>query len=347
MKVSWLSGRVLGNDLCGTTQTSIAEELCKLGHTVNLYSPGQIETSQFRHIQIPRGSIKGLHSSTVVRSLRSKIKDINSSDHVLIDWRLHAITPLITVPWTLIDRGPPADRNFLSWFQWIQWKRAWKKTTYGTAVSQAHAEFINLKTKTHLANIAIIQAGVDTEMFRKGTKSGGLKLSYQGRVDKHRGVMALPKILEILNEKGVDASLHIHGDGNALIALQKLDIPNLHVTSTVSSSTLAEKLSNYDVGFLPMPESNVWKLASPLKRSEYLASGMIICGIDHTGHRIQDSGDWIQLFSQQRFIVDCSEWLAGLDRESLQKLQDSSRHYAVENLLWSSSAKVLVESISS
>lgn len=346
MKISWLSGRVLGNDLCGTTQSSLATELVKLGHSVNLYSPGKIRQANFKHIYLERGGIKGLHSRTIVRSLRSKIDEINSSDHILIDWRLHAITPLITKPWTLIDRGPPADRNFLTFFQRKQWKAGWRKASLGTAVSHSHAKYIHSKTNIPIDKILIVQAGVDVNLFKKGSKSGKLKLSYQGRVDKHRGVMALPKILKILQAKGITASLSFHGKGDALIPLQKLKNPDITITSPLTSAELAERQSTYDVGFLPMPATEVWKLASPLKRSEYLSSGMVVCGIDHAGHQISNSGGWIQLYSEHQFVKECANWLAGLDRSTMNPLQESARKYAEENLSWSHSARILEERIS-
>ena len=74
--------------------------------------------------------------------------------------------------------------------------------------------------------------------------------------------------------------------------------------------------------------TKVWSLASPLKRSEYLASGMVVCGIDHTGHQIEDSGDWLQLFTQREFITSTVDWIANLDRSKLQSLQKQSRDYA-------------------
>ena len=40
--------------------------------------------------------------------------------------------------------------------------------------------------------------------------------TYHGRVDVHRGVMSLPMILAGLHSQGVDAELHIHGNGDAI-----------------------------------------------------------------------------------------------------------------------------------
>ena len=164
---------------------------------------------------------------------------------------------------------------------------------------------------------------------------------YHGRVDVNRGVMSLPMILAGLQMKGVNASLHIHGSGDAVKRLQNIGMVGLEVTEAVAQGEVAELLSKYDVGLLPMPENKVWNLASPLKRSEYLGSGLVICGIDHEGHRIKDSGNWLQLFSQTEFISKTVSWLQSLDRKLLTALQKESREYAEENLSWSHSVDVL------
>ena len=115
----------------------------------------------------------------------------------------------------------------------------------------------------------------------------------------------------------------------------------MEVTDALPQDGLAKLLSKYDVGLLPMPEKKVWSLASPLKRSEYLACGMVVCGIDHTGHRIDNSGDWLQLFSQKEFIANTVSWIKSLDRDRLSALQQESRTYAEENLSWAHSVDAL------
>ncbi len=115
----------------------------------------------------------------------------------------------------------------------------------------------------------------------------------------------------------------------------------LVITDAIPHEGLAAKLATYDIGFLPMPDHKVWSLASPLKRSEYLASGMVVCGIDHSGHQIEGSGDWLQLTSQKEFITNTVSWIQSLDRESLSALQNESRKYAEEHLSWSHSVDAL------
>ena len=100
-------------------------------------------------------------------------------------------------------------------------------------------------------------------------------------------------------------------------------------------------MASYDVGFLPMPEDNIWSVASPLKRSEYLASGMAICGIDHQGHAIEGTEDFIHLFKEEEFISRTVNWFRKLEIESLREMQLKARDYAEKNLSWDHSVDVL------
>ena len=191
------------------------------------------------------------------------------------------------------------------------------------------------------ASIGILQAGVDIERFFRGEKDDIIRMVYHGRVDNSRNLMLLPRILEGLQQKGIDATLHIHGIGDATNRLENISLDGLEVTGLITQSELANLLSSYDVGLLPMPVNEVWNLASPLKRSEYLASGLAVCGVDHSGHQLKDSGDWLQLFDQNSFIKDTVNWITSLDRQLLTAHQKEARAYAEESLSWSHSVDAL------
>ena len=341
MKIVWLSSRVLGSDLCSTTQIQLANGLVSKGHSVGFYSPGNSDTNSFNHFSIERSSRRGFQARSVVKNLHEHLDDINCADVVLIDWPIFYIANKVKPPVVLIDRGPPADNGILAMLQWRPWRKAWLKANKGTTVSPAHSRFVIEETKSSEKPMQVIPAGVNLELFQAGKKDGPIKLAYHGRVDIHRGVMSLPMILAGLHSQGVEATIHIHGTGDAVERLKSIDLDGLEVTEAIPHEDLAAKLATYDVGLLPMPEHKVWSLASPLKRSEYLASGMVICGIDHAGHQIEASGDWLQLYTQKDFITNTVSWIKSLDRESLSVLQSESRNFAEENLSWSHSVDAL------
>ena len=341
MKVIWLSSRFLGGDLSSTTQIQLANGLVAKGHTVDFYSPGKSVGNKFTHHAIERSNIRGFQAKSVAKQLSKRLGEFKDADVILIDWPIFQLAKLVDKPVILMDRSPPADKGIFSRFQWPKWNKAWSKAIRGAVVSEAHRQFVFDYTKTPKASIGVIPAGVDLDLFQSGVKGGSIKMVYHGRVDVNRGVMSLPMILAGLQAQGIDATLHIHGAGDAVKRLQNIGMDGLEVTETVPQDEVAELLSKYDVGFLPMPENKVWNLASPLKRSEYLGSGLIICGIDHEGHRIKDSGKWLKLFTQAEFISETVSWLQSLDRQSLTALQKEARDYAEENLSWSHSVDVL------
>ena len=341
MNIVWLSSRVLGSDLCSTTQIQLANGLVSKGHSVDFYSPGFSVPNAFNHHSIERSSRRGFQARSVVKNLQEHLDDINSADIVLIDWSIFSIADKVKPNVVLIDRGPPADNGILAMLQWRPWRKAWSKANKGTTVSAAHSRFVMEEIKSGEKAIQVIPAGVDLELFQSGNKDGPIKLAYHGRVDVHRGVMSLPMILAGLHSQGIEATLHIHGKGDAVGRLKSMELEGLEVTDALHQEDLAAKLATYDVGLLPMPEHKVWRLASPLKRSEYLASGMVVCGIDHAGHQIEASGDWLQLYTQKDFITSTVSWIKSLDRGSLSVLQAKSRKFSEENLSWSHSVDAL------
>ena len=195
-------------------------------------------------------------------------------------------------------------------------------------------------------SIISIPAGVEITQFQNGVKSSPIKLCYHGKLDSNRGLMQLISIHSKLVDIGVDVELYLHGNGNLTSKLATLKNGKIHVTETLNSDNLAQCLSSYDVGFLPMPDKRIWRLASPLKRGEYLASGMIILGINHTGHQMDNSGDWLQLFDENKFVQSSVDFIRNLDLERLRQSQINAREYAEANLDWSHSVTILEDILS-
>jgi len=101
-------------------------------------------------------------------------------------------------------------------------------------------------------------------------------------------------------------------------------------------------LSNHHIGVLPMPNRRVWALASPLKRGEYLASGLLVVGIDHSGHRFIDGKKpWMHLFEGPKAVDSIIKFVNSIDSEDLTILSSEAKTYAAENLGWEHSIQTL------
>ncbi len=111
---------------------------------------------------------------------------------------------------------------------------------------------------------------------------------YQGRLDRHRGVLACVMLAKSTRE-GLEVNLLLIGEGDLLPSLTDLADRHafLEVRTSMEQTALAELLGTCHLGLLPMPRRGVWTLASPLKRSEYLASDLCIFGIAHEGHALE------------------------------------------------------------
>ena len=355
MNIIWFSGRHF-DDLCATTQKSLAKGLVNKGHKLTFVNPdphGSHEGHPWIHQGLSVKSIPGLKSLSVGRKMANWLKQNPPSPDTIaiLDWRiankLAQQLDKFSIPWILMDRSPPADGNILSRLQWYFWKRSWNMVKkrpdgVGCVVSNSHKEFIINKLSIEEKKLIPIPAGVDLELFKVGDKKPSLQLSYHGRVDKNRGLMELIKIHSQLLKEGLDVTLNIHGKGNARPIIQNYQSEKVNITDSLETDKLAKLSSSYDIGFLPMPNRKVWRLASPLKRSEYLASGMIVLGIDHSGHQIEDSGDWLQLFDEDNFVESSVRVIKNLETIKLRELQKGARLFAESTLDWSKSVDILV-----
>tara|TARA_B100000767_G_scaffold238505_1_gene233276 strand:- start:193 stop:1305 length:1113 start_codon:yes stop_codon:yes gene_type:complete len=348
MNVIWFSGRQI-NDLCATTQKSLAAGLIKKGHNVKFVNPDIVGTHAeypWEHHGLPSNAIPGFKSMAVSRKMVNWIKhqDMMKETVAILDWRvagkLSSILDRIEVPWILMDRSPPADSNILSRLQWYFWKRSWRlvkqhSNGVGCVVSSAHKEFVAQKLGLLDHKMVVLPAGVDTEVFHNGEKTPQLQLGYHGKIDYNRNIKQIIEIHSRLNKLGLETNLNLHGSGNAVKELSRSHSDRFTITQPLDTITLSAKLSSYDIGFLPMTDQKVWRLASPLKRAEYLASGMIVVGIDHSGHRIDGSGEWLQLCEEENFIDEAVKVIANLDVAKLRELQNQGRLFAESNLDWS------------
>lgn len=287
-------------------------------------------------------------------------KAVDDPSVALVDWRIaKTLVPLFrqrNIPWILMDRSPPADKGLLSLLQWPSWRRSWKlamkgDSSRGCVVSKAHRNFVINKTGARSESIVILPAGVDLEGFRTGDRFEKFTLIYHGRLDRHRGVMALPMLLRKSQSLGIEAKLILVGEGDAVSGLKAIAEKDatIDVRQSLPQKELAELLSKCHVGLLPMPKRKMWTIASPLKRSEYAASGLLIYGIDHAGHRFTTNEElgWMNLVSQEEFHDAGVKWLADMQESDFEALSLKSRLFAEQNLAWERTVEALDNAIHS
>jgi len=367
LNITWCTTRHFNSDFCSTTQVEVLNRLCAEGHNIRALGPDQPESQgQWEHVKIKQSNIKGRKGSSLANNIVKFLKqNLGGCNLLFVDWplvgKVGAFADKKNIPWVCIDRSPPADSGLFAALQSKVWRKAWKYVSIstelksclgGTVVSKTHSEIISEKFGVKPEMLCVLMAGVNISQFNpKPDKKrlSGLNLVYHGRIDRNRGIMNLPLILERLLENEIDAKLHFIGDGDVYHLLENISRsqPNLILHGKLEHEKIPEKISGYQVGLLPMPPIPVWSIASPLKRSEYLASGLVVLGVEHSGHHLpidHSNKEWYTLIKQQDFV---SESVAKLmnwnEKNNFNEMGLKSRKYAEENLDWSITINTLTE----
>ncbi|MDA7463808.1 glycosyltransferase [Candidatus Poseidonia alphae] len=363
MKIIWYSTRN-HDDLCATTAIALANGLVELGHDLTIVNPDSKDKhdgKSWKHISINLNfSLPGGRARKISKILKNSIKQNGiDADVCLIDW---AIAPSLgkllsryNIPMVLIDRSPPAYSSLLAKFQWPVWTNAWSLVRNGVihsgcVVSPAHRAFVAKKCKVQTKSVYVLPAGVDCEKFSPLSSKDHdvLKFIYHGRLDKNRGILSLPMFIQRLNSAGILSKLTLIGEGDLSKRLGELAKENewLTVQNSIPHFEIGEVIHSHHIGLLPMPDRGVWPLASPLKRGEYLASGLMVLGIDHKGHRLEGTdSSWYHLLKQEDFHVGGEEWARKLTPPIRAQKGDLARRYAEEHLTWAKAITALQEAI--
>lgn len=359
MNIAWITVRRWG-DFCSTTTNALASGLVARGHELTILNGDAAEAHAdlpWKHIALDQSSFPGRSgASLALNASRWFQKNQNNTfDAVIVDWPL---APRVAAELTkqnlkiiLMDRSPPADVSFLGKLQWRVWRKAWNLVNrgiiqHGTVVSPAHKEFVQRRCSVNNNVIDSIPAGVDLEHFSSKNKTfdGVWKMVYHGRLDKHRGVLALPMLVQKLLNHGVQVQLTLIGQGDAFEALESIAANQkaISISPSKSRAEISTILQSHHIGLLPMPDTPVWSIASPLKRSEYLASGLMIYGVDHAGHRLNNTSDeWFRLSPMEDFHAKAIEWVSGLNEAHARDGCLAARTYAEMHCSWEKSVEAL------
>jgi len=365
MNIAWVTVR-RWDDMCTTTTDALVRGLVDRGHQISILNadaPGSHEAFPWKHVALHQSKWPGRKAATLAKSAREWCKENTEAnfDVILVDWPLAPVFGRNFVNTNqrlvLMDRSPPADATFLAKFQWRGWSKAWWMLrkgvfSHGLVVSNAHRNYVVQRTGVDINKVECIPAGVNVVDFQNTSmrKEGPWNFVYHGRLDKHRGVLALPMLMRNLINRGFDVHLTLIGDGDVLNVLQEMTEGEafLSVVSQVPRQDIPSYLAKQHIGLLPMPPSRVWTLASPLKRSEYLASGLLVYGVDHDGHQIAGGHEsWFKLAPKEDFHTVACEWIGDLSTLTPEELQHRSREaraYAAAHCSWETSV-IALESV--
>lgn len=335
MHILWLTARSI-SDLCFTTQQNLIGGLLNQGHQVTFVN-GDVSSSSarpnFNHVSLSNNAPRGFQAKALGKTIRLWLMRqdlIEGSTVALVEWRVvNQVVPMLEkmrIPWALMDRSPPADTGLFGWLQWRSWNKAWSiardRDVLGFVVSPAHKRFVDLKIGHK--KTSILPAGVDMNLFKPMKKHEVLTMVYHGRLDRHRGIMAAVMLAHKARQGGVEINLKLIGEGDAATDLQSIasEVDYIEVKDKMEQTKVAREIAACHIGVLPMPERTAWVLASPLKRSEYLASGLCVFGVDHEGHRLDQEKPWFVLAAQDNFHRDGLEYLNNFNFQDNTQFQE-------------------------
>ena len=358
MKIRWCTTRHMSNDMCATTQYALMGALNDGTFELEVLGPDTpSEEHAWSHKKLEYKNVKGFNNSSLAKSMLRYLRNSDSQGILIIEWplipTLGKYAERNRIPWVCLDRSPPADTGLFGKLQWIFWKKAWRLVSRslqnggvclgGTVVSEAHQEYVRSNFQISKNEICVLHAGFNQEDFQPREKvidaKEELQLVYHGRLDRHRGIMMLPLLLDKLNAENVPARLHLYGEGDCDKPLKYLSTSreNLILHGKKDQRQLCQELGGYHIGLLPMPDQFVWTLASPIKRSEYLAANLCIIGIKHQGHELMNLDDdpWFRLLPQQGFVDSAfDEIRTMLSTNIFQTVETAPRRYAEDYFDW-------------
>ena len=355
-RLVWVSGREIGTDLASTTEICICQVLGENGVDAHLISPGSIVSEHFNHTQVSKWSFPGLNTISGARNIRKMMrcgqKFPRDYDVLLVDWRyvfsLRRELRELSIPWLLVDRGPPSYLGLLNRLQKIYWKNAWdiadKFAMGALVVSKEHKNFIIERLNVEL-EIREVPAGSFPNQFLKSkTKpKEELLLTYIGRIDRRRGTEGIIELSESLNDLGISHRISVAGEGDMRkeIENQSKKRRNFQYLGRLGAEEIYPLLAKSHIGIMPMPDIPIWRISSPLKLSEYLASGLAIIGPSHEGNRLKGTecwdllstnGDWVgQAVTNIKRAVE-RDWDAVVSA-SIESSKELSWHNIGANLI--------------
>ena len=199
-----------------------------------------------------------------------------------------------------------------------------------------------LLLKTGHEHTTVIQAGVNLNRFKLETTHVHHGVPWKVGPPRLWPALCWPKKHEMRALRSTQCSSE-----KRLLYLQRLAgggaFIRAHDDGTRDACLLAWDVSPRAAA---LPKRTAWMLASPLKRSEFLASGLPVFGIDHQGHRLAgvDSA-WFTLAAQEDFHADGLEVLRR-HMDANGQHSAAARAYAETNLGWSISVDALMRVLS-
>jgi len=373
LHIIWVYSGSLAADLDAATWLETVKELRSFGWRVTLVAAGPDGCHQIRGVEvlcIPRPDIYLVGQLAFHGRVLSLImRQWTTVDVILFDQ--------MSAPWLLplrILRGLTAQRRPLMVMDirsmHMPGKQTFKDRLRGVFVgimSRAASRWVDgylVITKRMAESLRIPSerlwgvwpSGVNLEQFasartarRWPSPEGPIHLIYHGSMHFERNLMPLCQAVVRGNADGMSFNLSLVGDGTERAELEVFAAQTngaIRIVPTVPYDAVAEVLAQANVGVLPFPDEEKFRVSSPIKLFEYMAAGLpilatrIVCHTDVVGGGdyafwAEDAGE-TGLLDSLRLVWQSRELLNEMGRQAA---------IASESWTWTASAKKLKKAL--
>ena len=368
----WVFPDSLFEVLDSATWLETTNELRKLGWQVTLISMGPPGKTAIRDISVTCISPPNIYFLRQVifhfNVLQIIIQNIENIDIVLfhqmsVPWLLpirilRRITrkryPLMVLDTRTVPMTIKTWKDQLrAWFYNLMNSFANRWADGQTAITLRMAELVQIPPRKLWG---IWPSGVNFERFSSGFStrnwpSNGeqIRFIYTGALYPERNILTFCEAIFQAAQENMNIHLSIIGKGPQLSTLE--DFANrtnglIKVLSPVPHEQMPNILAIYHVGVLPFPDLEIFRVSSPVKLFEYMASGMVVLATEIDCHT--------DVISSEEFVFWAKDSTkAGLYQavkqitNSRTRLKDKgiAAVNAVQSFSWQQSAKKLSDSL--
>ena len=206
--------------------------------------------------------------------------------------------------------------------------------------------------------VGIWSSGVSLETFDfeatdhiNDTRFGNKEfiVTYHGTLSQNRGLQETVKAIKLLNRKYPDIAFFMLGDGKAKDELdsliRELDLQNnVFLHKSVTYEDVPKYIASCNVGILPFPNLNWWRVSSPLKLMEYLAMGKSVIVTNIEAHREVLNNSSCGVFIKSHEPEEIAEGIEKTYhlRNKLRKMGKIGRELVIRKYTWEKQAENLI-----
>jgi len=172
---------------------------------------------------------------------------------------------------------------------------------------------------------------------------------HHGALTQSRGLQETVKAIKLLNSKYPDIAFFMLGDGKAKDELEslirELDLENnVFLHKSVPYEDVPKYIASCDIGILPFPNLNWWRVSSPLKLMEYLAMGKSVIVTNIEAHREVLNGLPCGIFIKSHNVEEIARAIERVyhRRHELRKRGRMGREMVIRKYSWDKQAENLI-----